>query len=147
MITRNLTPDKNGRPEGGHTLAEFKQIMRNGTDFDHIHPACTADQLTAIQGGATPTCIPTSPDNPARGDLLQIMPWPVFSRMTDRQIEAIYEYLSAIPCIDNTFSPPPDGAPDELRNDCGTASAQANSTIKQFSGKAGASDARHKARR
>jgi hypothetical protein len=147
MITRNLTPDKNGRPEGGHTLAEFKQIMRSGTDFDHIHPVCTADQLTAIRGGATPTCIPTSPDNPVRGDLLQIMPWPVFSQMTDHQIEAIYEYLSAIPCIDNTFSPPPDGAPEELRNDCGTAGAQANSTIKQFSGKAGASDARHKARR
>ena len=45
IITRNLTPDKNGRPEGGHTPAEFKQIFRHGTDFDHIHPTCTADQL------------------------------------------------------------------------------------------------------
>ena len=53
------------------------------------------------------------------GDLLQIMPWPVFHHMTDHQIEAIYEYLSAIPCIDNNFSTPPAGAPDELRNDCG----------------------------
>ena len=41
MIARNLTPDKNGRPEGGHTLAEFKQIIRHGEDFDHIHPVCT----------------------------------------------------------------------------------------------------------
>jgi hypothetical protein len=40
--------------------------------------------------------------------------------MTDHQIEAIYEYLSAIPCIDNSFSTPPAGAPDELRNDCGS---------------------------
>ena len=47
------------------------------------------------------------------------MPWPVFSQMTDHQIEAIYEYLSAIPCIDNSFSTPPAGAPDELRNNCG----------------------------
>jgi hypothetical protein len=39
--------------------------------------------------------------------------------MTDHQIEAIYEYLSAIPCIDNASSTPPTGAPDELRNDCG----------------------------
>jgi hypothetical protein len=39
--------------------------------------------------------------------------------MTDHDIEAIYEYLSAIPCIDNTISLPPDGAPNELRNDCG----------------------------
>jgi hypothetical protein len=39
--------------------------------------------------------------------------------MTDHDIEAIYEYLSAIPCIDNTVSTPPEGAPNELRNDCG----------------------------
>jgi hypothetical protein len=134
IITRNLTPDKTGLPEGGHTLDEFKQIMRVGTDFDHIHPICTADQLTAIQNGATPppVCIPTSPDNPVDGDLLQIMPWPVFSHMTDHQIEAIYEYLSAIPCIDNSTSTPPAGAPDELRHDCGTAAAvKANSTIQR----------------
>jgi hypothetical protein len=49
------------------------------------------------------------------------MPWPIFHNMTDHQIEAIYQYLSAIPCIDNTFSTPPAGAPDELRNDCGGA--------------------------
>ena len=48
-----------------------------------------------------------------------MMPWPVFHNMTDHQIESINEYLSAIPCIDNTFSTPPAGAPDELRNDCG----------------------------
>jgi hypothetical protein len=39
--------------------------------------------------------------------------------MTDHQIEALYEYLSAIPCIDNTTGTPPRGAPNELRNDCG----------------------------
>jgi hypothetical protein len=129
MITRNLTPDRNGRPEGGHTLSEFKQILKQGTDFDHIHPVCTADQLTAIEGGATPVCIPTSPDNPVDGDLLQIMPWPTFSHLSDRDIEAIYEYLSSIPCIDNTTSTPPDGFPDELRNDCGTSGAS-NDAVK-----------------
>jgi hypothetical protein len=117
-----LTPDKNGRPEGGHTLAEFKQIMRHGTDFDHIHPTCTADQLTEILNGGTPVCIPTGPivfgpgsgqsyNNIPDGDLLQIMPWPTFSHMSDRDLEAIYEYLSAIPCIDNSTSTPPAGAP------------------------------------
>lgn len=120
IISRNLTPDKNGRPEGGHTLAEFTEILRQGTDFDHIHPTCTADELVAIQGGGTPNCIPTDPqNNPVDGNLLQIMPWPTFSHMTGHDIEAIYEYLSAIPCIDNTFSTPPAGAPNELRNDCG----------------------------
>jgi hypothetical protein len=70
------------------------------------------------------------------------MPWPVYHHMTDHQIEAIYEYLSAIPCIDNTTSPPPDGAPDQLRNDCGTTVSQATPKIQQFSRQAGHSDSR-----
>ena len=129
IISRNLTPDKNGLPEGGRTLSEFMTILRTGADLDHIHPTCTADQLVAIQGGATPNCIPTGPivfdphrppyQNNPDGNLLQVMPWPTFSNMTDHDIEAIYEYLSAIPCIDNTVSTPPAGAPNELRNDCG----------------------------
>ena len=123
IITRNLTPNKDGVPEGGMSLSEFKKIMRHGRDFDHIHPTCTPDQITEINNGATPVCIPTSPGNTADGDLLQVMPWPTFSHMTDKDIEAIYEYLSAIPCIDNTTSTPPDGAPNELRNDCGTGDA------------------------
>jgi len=118
MISRNLTPDKTGRPEGGRSLEQFKQILRRGTDFDKIHPTCTeppADPTTA-------TCVPP----PVDGSLLQVMPWPVFHSMTDHQIEAVYEYLSAIPCIDNATSPPPAGAPNELRNDCGSADAKSH---------------------
>ncbi|MEY2411603.1 MAG: hypothetical protein QOD84_209, partial [Acidobacteriaceae bacterium] len=37
IISRNLTPDKTGRAEGGHTFEEFVQIIRTGTDFDHLH--------------------------------------------------------------------------------------------------------------
>ena len=111
IISRNLTPDKTGRAEGGRTLEQFKEIMRKGTDFDHIHPTCTA----ALPAPTPANCIPP----PVDGSLLQVMPWPVFHNMTDHQIEAIYEYLGAIPCIDNTFSTPPAGAPNELRNDCG----------------------------
>ena len=139
IITRNLTPDKNGRPEGGHTLAEFTQILRRGTDFDHIHPTCTAAQIDEINAGGTPVCIPAGPivydaagdtyNNIPDGDLLQVMPWPTFSHMSDRDIQAIYEYLSAIPCLDNTTSTPPEGAPNELRNDCGTAAAAVNGAV------------------
>jgi hypothetical protein len=130
MITRNLTPDNTGRPEGGHTLAEFKEMLRNGIDFDHIHPICTAAQLAQIEAttdpnAPLPVCIPATMGNSVDGDLLQIMPWPVFHSMTDHQIEAIYEYLSAIPCIDNTTSTPPAGAPNELRNDCGGGAPKA----------------------
>ena len=111
IISRNLTPDKTGRPEG-HTLDEFIEILRTGKDFDKIHPTCLSDTDPNIALGV---CIPP----PVDGSTLQVMPWPIFHNMTDHQIEAIYEYLSVIPCIDNTFSPPPSGAPNELRNDCG----------------------------
>ncbi|XXF78062.1 cytochrome C [Myxococcaceae bacterium GXIMD 01537] len=33
----------------------------------------------------------------ANGRLLQIMPWPVFQGMTDRDLGAIYEYLRSLP--------------------------------------------------
>jgi hypothetical protein len=111
IISRNLTPDRNGRPEG-HTLREFKEILRTGKDFDNIHPTCQSDTDPNIALGI---CVPP----PVDGSKLQVMPWPLLHNMTDHQIEAIYEYLSAIPCIDNASSTPPTGAPDELRNDCG----------------------------
>jgi hypothetical protein len=49
IVSRNLTTDKNGLAEGGHTLAECIDILRNGVDFDHIRPTCTSP--TAGPGG------------------------------------------------------------------------------------------------
>ena len=100
IISRNLTPDKTGRPEGGHTFAEFLQIIRTGADMDHLHPTCT--------GPVNPGCVPP----PLNGALLQIMPWPTYQDMTEHDLRAIYEYLSAIPCV---AGPP---APDPRHNDC-----------------------------
>ena len=100
IVSRNLTPDKTGRPEGGHTYAEFVQIIRHGTDFDHLHPTCSSTVTT--------NCIPP----PFNGDLLQIMPWPIYKNMTNHDLRAIYEYLSAVPCI----AGPPE--PSVLHNDC-----------------------------
>ena len=87
IVSRNLTPDKNGKPEGGAEFSEFLTIIRTGKDFDHLHPTCT--------GAPTGSCLPF----PFDGSLLQIMPWPIYANMTDHDIRAIYEYLSAIPCI------------------------------------------------
>jgi hypothetical protein len=103
IISRNLTPDKTGRPEGGHTFAEFLQIIRTGKDFDHLHPNCSATVTT--------NCFPTVP--PVDGDLLQVMPWPIHKNMTDRDLRAIYEYLSAIPCVEGPADPT-----DPRHNDC-----------------------------
>lgn len=103
IVTRNLTPDITGKPEGGHSLPEFIQIMRTGIDFDHLHPTCPAGTAQ------TASCVPY----PFDGSLLQIMPWPVFQNMTDHQLEAIYEYLRSIPCIDTIIAGQP-----QLRNVC-----------------------------
>jgi hypothetical protein len=101
IISRNLTPDRSGLPEGGRTFSEFVQIMRTGVDLDNLHPACP---LLVVNTG----CIPA----PFRADLLQIMPWPGLRNLTDHDLRAIYEYLSAIPCV---AGPP---APSPLHNDC-----------------------------
>lgn len=74
FIPRNLTPDKTGRPEGGASFEEFSATMRTGIDPDHAHPQF--------------------------GPFLQVMPWPAFQDMTDHDLLAMYEYLSAIPCIE-----------------------------------------------
>jgi hypothetical protein len=101
IISRNLTPDKTGMPEGGRTFSEFVQIMRTGVDLDHLHPTCPT-------GVVNTGCIPA----PFDGDLLQTMPWPGLKDLTDHDLRAIYEYLSAIPCV---AGPP---APDPRHNDC-----------------------------
>jgi cytochrome c553 len=100
VVSRNLTPDKTGRPEGGREFSDFLQILRTGIDLDHLHPTCSST--------VTSDCLPP----PFDGNLLQIMPWPTFKNMTNDDIRAIYEYLSAIPCVEG----PP--APNVLHNDC-----------------------------
>jgi hypothetical protein len=38
--------------------------------------------------------------HPQAGPSLQVLPWPTLQNMTDRDLSAIHEYLSAIPCIE-----------------------------------------------
>jgi hypothetical protein len=79
FVSRNITPRANGLP-ANRTLDQFKELMRTGRDF---------------AGGATP--------------ILQVMPWPVYGKMSDRELEAIYEFLRAIPMINPrpAFCAPP----------------------------------------
>ncbi|HMD33488.1 MAG TPA: hypothetical protein VKH42_00905 [Vicinamibacterales bacterium] len=92
IVSRNLTPDKSGLPEGGATFAEFYQTIRHGLDHDRAHPNCSATVTT--------NCFPHGPGLPPfNGDLLQIMPWPAYREWTDHDLQAVYEYLKAIPCV------------------------------------------------
>ena len=98
IISRNLTPDSTGRAAGGISLSDFKLILRTGQDLDHRHPSCSASITT--------NCL----SFPFNGDLLQVMPWPNFQNLTDRQITAIYTFISSIPCLE--------GGPGEPANRC-----------------------------
>jgi hypothetical protein len=94
VLARNLTPDfTTGKPlPEGNTLNHFIATLRNGHDFQNV--------------GVTPG--PTNVSAPADGSKLQIMPWPALGSATDYDLEAIYEYLAAIPCISNAASPYPE---------------------------------------
>jgi hypothetical protein len=70
FVSRNLTPEANGRP-AGLTFEQFRVVIRTGHDLDKAHPQISP--------------------------LLQVMPWPAYRKMTDHDLRAIYEYLRAIP--------------------------------------------------
>lgn len=88
IVSRNLTPDKSGLPEGGATFAEFFNTIRHGIDADHAHPNCNGTTITS-------NCF----NPPFNGDLLQVMPWPAYQDWTDHDLRAVYEYLKAVPCV------------------------------------------------
>jgi hypothetical protein len=92
FMARNLTPDKNGLPEG-LTEDEFIKVMRSGDD---VH--CNNDPSDPICSLGPPTPV------------LQVMTWPKLHSLTDRDLKAIYEYLTALPSAEpcNTVA---DGCP------------------------------------
>jgi hypothetical protein len=67
FVSANITPDTKTGLPAGLTRDQFIHTLRTGQDPDPPH------------------------------DLLQVMPWPVFRHMTDHDLSAIYEYLSAVP--------------------------------------------------
>lgn len=77
FTSANLTPDSAGRP-AGLTLKDFITTLRTGHN----------------------------PNDPP-GEILQVMPWPVFAKKTDRDLKAIYEYLRALPSLPDNPNPGP----------------------------------------
>ena len=72
--SRNLTPEpEKGNLPAGMTFDQFTTVMRTGIDMDKKHPDM--------------------------GPLLQVMPWPAFSQLTDYELRAMYEYLKAVPPV------------------------------------------------
>jgi hypothetical protein len=75
FVSRNLRPKPDSGLPADLTFEQFLTVLRTGADLDHLPPF-----------------VPS-----AGTDLLQVMPWPSFRNLPDRDIQAIYEYLSALP--------------------------------------------------
>lgn len=76
LVSRNLTPDAQTGLPAGLTYEQFSHTMRTGEDLKKLHPQISA--------------------------LLQVMPWPVYQDMTERDLRSIYEFLRAIPHAEPT---------------------------------------------
>jgi hypothetical protein len=82
FTSANITPDDTGRP-AGLTFSDFLQVMHKGHN----------------------------PQDPP-GQILQVMPWPVFGNMTDHDLRAVYEFLRSLPqAKPGTCSGPGEPAP------------------------------------
>lgn len=77
LTAPNLTPDGTGKP-AGLTLAEFIQTLRTGHN----------------------------PQDPP-GQILQVMPWSIYGKKTDRDLTAVYEFLRALPSLPDNPNPGP----------------------------------------
>jgi hypothetical protein len=83
FTSRNLTPEPQSGLPAGLTHAQFVRTIRTGVDLKQLHPQISP--------------------------LLQVMPWPVYQDLTDRDLRAIYEYLRAIPHAEPGTPEPPAG--------------------------------------
>ena len=77
FTSANLTPDAFGKP-AGLTLRDFITTLRTGHN----------------------------PNDPP-GQILQVMPWPVYGKKTDHDLRAVYEYLRALPPLPDNPRPGP----------------------------------------
>ena len=77
FTSANLTPDALGKP-AGLTLRDFITTLRTGHN----------------------------PNDPP-GQILQVMPWPVYGKKTDHDLKAVYEYLRAVPSLPDNPHPGP----------------------------------------
>jgi hypothetical protein len=97
-----------GQPE----QINAEQYLTGGRQFG---PQITSPNLTPDENGRPHglsfaqfrTLLRTGRDPDEPGRILQVMPWPVYGKMNDLDLLAIYEYLSAIPSRPDNPNPGP----------------------------------------
>lgn len=92
----------------GHNpyLGQSKQFnavsyLAGGVPFGGLVSANITPNASGLPAGLTRSAfkslLRTGHDPDVAGAILQIMPWPVFGMMSDRDLDAVYEYLRSIP--------------------------------------------------
>jgi hypothetical protein len=98
--SKNLTASPNGNVAtptastpyygaGGIDWITFWGVLHNGVDIDQLLTQCKAGSTTEPAG-----CTPA----PTNAYVLQVMPWPAVRLLTDGDLNAVWQYLSSIPC-------------------------------------------------
>jgi hypothetical protein len=87
--------------QGEPTRINVEHYLAGGAHFGPIVSANITPDENGLPAGLTflgfKTVIRTGHDPDEADEILQVMPWPVFRNMNDRDLKAIYEYLSSIP--------------------------------------------------
>jgi hypothetical protein len=95
-----------GQPKQINTaayLAGGRQFLKSDGTVLITSVNITPDKMTGRPAGLTLQefllALQTGHD-PKDGDILQVMPWPLYQWKTDRELRAMYEYLRVIPHLD-----------------------------------------------
>ena len=96
---------------GGDGLVNAEHYLAGGTPFGPFVSRNLTPDADGLPAGLTleefVDAIRTGHDPEEPGELLQVMPWPVYRNLTDHDLLAIYTYLSAIPHAEPGCGPPP----------------------------------------
>jgi hypothetical protein len=98
-----------GDPFKGETeIINAAQFLAGGRQFGPITSANITPDENGLPAGLTfeefEHLLRTGEDE---GEILQVMPWNVYGKMTRLDLRAIYEYLSAIPALPDNPEPGP----------------------------------------
>jgi hypothetical protein len=85
----NPTPSTPFYGAGGIDWITFWGVLHNGVDIDQLFTQCNPGSTTVPAG-----CVPA----PTNAYVLQVMPWPAVRLLTDSDLNAVWQYLSSIPC-------------------------------------------------
>lgn len=97
--------------KGEPTIINAEQYLTGGRQFGPITSANLTPDENGRPAGLTfeefESLLRTGRDEDDPSHILQVMPWPVYGNLTNRDLRAIYEFLRAIPSKPDNPNPGP----------------------------------------